>query len=88
MEHGLVHIQTGHLSIPTTVHWNCVPFPRLTSLTFLWVYFLCIYVSSSNESLQTLYGNAALAGIFGIYAAFHLLVGIRFKTWGYMIVSN
>jgi hypothetical protein len=28
-----------------------------------------------------------LAGVFGIYAVIQLFFGIRFKTWGYMIVG-
>ncbi|PVH79609.1 RTA1-domain-containing protein [Cadophora sp. DSE1049] len=46
---------------------------------------LCPLSEAHFTYIPTLYGNAALAGIFGIYAVFHLIIGIRFKTWGYMI---
>ncbi|KAH7323870.1 RTA1 like protein-domain-containing protein [Rhexocercosporidium sp. MPI-PUGE-AT-0058] len=45
---------------------------------------LCPLSEAHFTYIPTLYGNAALAGIFGIYAAIHMVVGIRFKTWGYM----
>lgn len=35
--------------------------------------------------LPTVAGNGIYAGIFGIYVALQLYLGIKHKTWGYMV---
>lgn len=35
--------------------------------------------------LPTVAGNAIYAGIFGLYVLIQLYLGIKHKTWGYMI---
>lgn len=40
---------------------------------------------SSFLYLPTVAGNALYAGIFGVYVLLQLYLGIKHKTWGYMI---
>jgi hypothetical protein len=35
--------------------------------------------------IPTLAGNALYAAIFGIYALIQIFLGIRYRTWGYMV---